>query len=101
MNVSKKRQLVIDYIRTQRIRKRAPIIELLCRNCGRRVDFVSLSEAAKLFELDPEELLNFISANACHFTISPTGDVHICLTTFLSAMRSRSNNFKLIEGELK
>jgi hypothetical protein len=97
MKVSKRPELVIEFVRTQRVRRRAPLHSRICRECGGLSDFVSLFEAAKLFDICEQEILRFTKENACHIN-TETPDVHLCLVTFLEAMKSRTANFKLIEG---
>lgn len=90
--------MVIEFVRTQRVRRRAPLHSLICKECGCRTDFLSLREAAKLFDLCEQEILKFIKDNVCHIHTDDISNVHLCLVTFLTAMRSKASNFKLIEG---
>jgi len=76
-----------------------PLTVLSCDECGGHADFVSLVEAARLFEQPERELLDFVASNACHTVSDPSGVTHICLATFMRAMKARTGNLNLIVGE--
>jgi hypothetical protein len=90
------RELVVELVRTRRWRRKAPVHALLCKECGGRSDFVSLAEAAQVFDIREDQLLGFIESRACHMSTPPSGDVHICLVTLLKAMREQTGNFAML-----
>ncbi len=102
MKIQKQRELIIEFERVQLVRKKAKTHLIFCRNCGREVDFISLREASSLFSTPAENLLQFIQINHSHFENGANGEIYICLVSFLSAMKAKTNisQIKLI-GERK
>lgn len=99
MKIQKQRELIIEFERVQLVRKKARTHLIFCRSCGREVDFVSLREASSLFGTQTENLLQFIKINNCHFETGANGEIYICLISFLTAMKAKTNlsNIKLIK----
>lgn len=102
MKIQKQRELIIEFERVQLVRKKAKTHLVFCRNCGREVDFISLREASSLFSTPAENLLHFVKINHSHFETGANGEIYICLVSFLSAMKAKTNisQVKLI-GERK
>lgn len=100
MKIQKKREIVIEFERVQTVRKKARTHIIFCRNCGHEVDFIALREAAALFMTPVENLLQFIRVSNSHFETAADGEIHICLVSFLTAMKTKTNlsRIKLIGG---
>ena len=98
MKIQKQRELIIEFERVQLVRKKAKTHLIFCRNCGREVDFVSLREASSLFGTHAENLLQFIKINNSHFETDANGEIYVCLISFLTAMKAKTNlsNIKLL-----
>src|SRR6478672_10404933 len=99
MKIQKQRELIIEFERVQLVRKKAKTHLIFCRNCGREVDFVSLREASALFGTQAENLLQFIKINNSHFEAGADGEIYVCLISFLTAMKAKTNlsNIKLLK----
>lgn len=91
MKIQKKREIVIEFERVQLVRKKARTHIIFCRNCGREVDFIAIREAAALFMTPAETLLKFIRVSNSHFETAADGEIYICLVSFLTAMKSKTN----------
>jgi len=100
MKIQKQRELIIEFERVQLVRKKAKTQLVFCRSCGREVDFVSLREASSLFGTPAENLLHFVKINRSHFETGASGEIYICLVSFLGAMQTKTNlsRIKLIGG---
>lgn len=98
MKIQKKREIVIEFERVQLVRRKARTHVIVCRGCGREVDFVCLNEAVALFAAKPENLLQFVRLNNIHFETGADGVILICLVSFLTAMRAKTgiSQIKLI-----
>ncbi len=91
MKVQKKREIVIEFERVQVVRKKAGTHLIFCRNCGREVDFLSIREAAALFTTPADNLLRFVRVSNSHFETAADGEIYICLVSFLTAMKAKTN----------
>ena len=91
MKVQKQRELIIEFERVRIVRKKARTQLLLCRNCGREVDFVALREAALLFTTPTENLLQFIELNHSHFETGANGEIYVCLISFLACLKQNTD----------
>ncbi len=87
MKVQKQRELIIEFERVQVVRKKVKTHLLLCRDCGREVDFIGLREASSLFTTPTENLLQFIKINHSHFETGADGEIYVCLISFLAYMK--------------
>ena len=92
MKASKKRELVVELEHVQTLRRRALTDKGFCTECGGQVDLLSLQDAARLFDANAADLMDFLRANRCHFHNSPDREVYICLAGFLTAMRLHTRN---------
>jgi hypothetical protein len=101
MKIQKKREIVIEFERVQLVRKKALTHVIFCRSCGRAVDFVALREAAALFTTPADNLLKFVRVSNSHFETIADGEIYICLVSFLTAMKAKTNlsRIKLIDEE--
>lgn len=91
MKIQKKREIIIEFERVQLVRKKARTHVIFCRDCGREVDFVALSEAASLFTTQAENLLQFVRITGSHFETNADGEIYICLVSFLINMKAKTN----------
>lgn len=95
----KERELVIEIERVQRIQKRAKTKLRHCGPCKAEADFVSLRDAAELFERKSEELLVFLRRNNCHYREESDGQIEICLSMFLKVIDARVKSSTRLIGE--
>ena len=95
----KERELVIEVERVQRIQKRAKTKIRHCGFCRAETDFVSLRDAAELFERKHDELLLFLRKSNCHYREEENGQIEICLSMFLKAIDDRVNSSTKLIGE--
>ena len=96
MNALIKREVIVEVERVQIIRKRAKSLYMICKECGCKADFVSVDDAALVFETASSDLIAFAAANNCHIKEFISGGVHICLIAFIAAMKRNNSNIKLI-----
>jgi hypothetical protein len=90
MKAGQGREIVIEYERVQRIKKRSSTHLLPCDGCGSISDFVSVSAASSLFDIEVERLNDFISANHCHVQINDLGRSFVCLASLLASMKIKA-----------
>lgn len=90
MKIQKMREIVIEYERVQIIRKRAKTHLVYCEKCRTDADFVSLLEAATLFNTAGEQLLEFIKRTGSHYQTENGSGVFICLNSLLTKMKEKS-----------
>jgi hypothetical protein len=91
MNTGQGREIVIEYERVQRIKKRSSTQLFHCDDCGEVADFVSLTKASSLFDIETERLNSFITANRCHLKHNICGIVFVCLASLLSRMKIQAD----------
>ena len=91
MKIQKQRELVIEFERTQIVRKRAKTHLLFCCECRREIDFISLREASTLFGTNAAQLFQFIKTNFCHYETNAGGEIYICLLPLLDCMKAKTN----------
>ena len=87
----KAREIIIEFERVQVVRRKAKTHSMLCRKCGREVDFVSLREASSLFGTNPTNLFQFVKINFSHYEVDAAGEIYICLLSFLACMKAKTN----------
>lgn len=81
------REIVIEYERVQRIKKRSSTQLFHCDGCGAISDFVSLAKASTLFDVKAGQLTEFIAANRCHVINDSNGKTYVCLASLLGRMK--------------
>jgi hypothetical protein len=91
MNARQGREIVIEYERVQRIKKRSSTHLFHCDGCGAVSDFVSVTNASSLFDVEAERLNRFIAANRCHLRYNDYGKVFVCLASLLSRMKIQAD----------
>src|SRR6476619_2719625 len=90
MEIKKAREIVIEIERIRTTRKRCRTQMLFCPQCDSEADFISLKEAAALFEVDKLQLRAFIDHHLCTGAMAED-EILICLVSFLARMRTRSD----------
>ena len=95
------REVVVELEQVKIIRKRARTTLYRCRGCGRKTDFVTLTCAAELFDVEALALFEFLQTARCHYLIADVGVFYICLTDLVVAMskKVKRGTMKLLEGE--
>jgi hypothetical protein len=96
MNGLIKREVIVEVEKVRILRKRAKTVYMICKECGCKADFVSLDDAALVFETASSDLIAFAAANNCHIQKCIPGGVHLCLIAFIAAMKRNNSNIKLI-----
>ncbi len=87
MNTGQGREIVIEYERVQRIKKRSSTQLFHCDECSAVSDFVSLTKVSSLFDVEAERLTEFIAANRCHVINGSNGKIYVCLASLLARMK--------------
>jgi hypothetical protein len=95
MPVAARRELIVEFERVQIVRRRAKTRMRTCAACGTRTDFITLGQAARLFEMPASDILRFVRENSCHFEMDPAREVHLCLAALMERMRERSCGVRL------
>jgi hypothetical protein len=83
------RELVVEVESVRRVRKRSTTMSLYCKACRTVSEFVSMSDASALFEVQIEQLAEFIETNNCHLKRNANGGVYLCLISFVGHMRGQ------------
>jgi hypothetical protein len=86
MNSVPQKEIVVEIERLQIVRKRAKTHMSFCSGCRANSDFVSIREAASLFDTHETSLVNFVTANNCHSHLE-VAELHICLVSLLAVFR--------------
>lgn len=87
--------LILEVERIQLIRRKCKTFMEFCGQCGQEINFVSLTEAASLFGVQPDNLFKFIHITSCHFTENSNGEILLCINSLLATVRARQNNNSL------
>jgi hypothetical protein len=82
------REIVVEYERIQLIRKRAKTRVGHCPGCGHSSDFVSLDNAAQLFEVERDVLVTFIDRHLSHAHSVNNSETEICIAELLRNARA-------------
>jgi len=90
MEIKKAREIVIEIEKIQTTKKRCRTRILFCPLCVAEADFISLNEAAALFEVDKRQLRSFIDHHLCRDERSES-EILICLVSFLARMRAKTD----------
>lgn len=102
MKIQKIREIVIEYERVQIIRKRAKTHLVYCEQCLTDADFISLTEAATLFNTAGEKLFEFIKRTGSHYQTETGNGIFICLNSLLAEMKKKTGGTgKLITDQEK
>lgn len=100
MSKSCPRRLVVEVERMQLVRRWIYTKFLECKSCGKDVDFVTVGEAAHIFEISTAQLTGFIKSNDCHSN-THTGSRHICLRSLMKSLNKTTgkHEVRLFLGE--
>jgi hypothetical protein len=100
MELSKRREVVLEIECVRTFRKRAVTRLMLCPDCRLETDFLGLAEAARLFDTPVGTLVEFVDSHRCHRASTSDGEVFICLIALLAAMKTKTENpgIRLIGG---
>lgn len=95
--------VVLEIEKIQLFRKKCRAHLRFCRDCQKTTDFISLAEAASLFDVHLPVLYQFIQKNAGHYTSDSTGSIFVCVYSFLVCVNEKTKNskIKMIEGEIQ
>lgn len=101
MNKTRQRRLVVEVERMQMIRKWISTKFFDCGSCGREVDFVTVCEAAQIFEISDAELGSFLKSNDCHSSTYTGSEQHICLRSLMKSLNltTGKHEVRLFLGE--
>ncbi|MBK7706521.1 MAG: hypothetical protein IPN69_01125 [Acidobacteria bacterium] len=91
MKVLKSREIVIEFERVQLIRKRARTQVVRCAECRSEADFVTIGDAAELFNTEADRLTRFVAEHRCHIQTDSMGGVFVCVGSLLAKMRTRAD----------
>jgi hypothetical protein len=96
----KTKDLILEIERVQLIRKKCRTVIEFCEQCQVETNFVTLTEAASLFSVQTNNLLNFIQITACHSAENSAGEFLICVNSLLGNIKTRQNNgsLKMVEA---
>lgn len=84
------REIVIELERIQKVRRKAAVASLFCVVCSMHSDFVSLSDAERLFDLTREELLGRFIRSGVH-TQRTADDERICVNSLFDFINRRGH----------
>ena len=98
MEIKKAREIVIEIERIRTTRKRCRTTIIFCPSCSAEADFISLDEAAALFEVEKGLLRSFIDHHLCCGEQSE-GEIMICLASFLVRMRAKTGSIESVKVE--
>ena len=90
MTVKTTREIVVEIERVRRVRKRCRTHVSFCAECGREVDFISLGDAAELFEVDSGLLDSCILQRLCHNIPSSDKETLLCLPSLLNGIKKKT-----------
>lgn len=95
MKIQKQRVIVIEVERTQVVRKKARTNVTYCPECQGETDFISLCQAASLFNVEAANLFQFIKTHNSHFQPDDDGMIFVCVISLLARMKAFSNSPRL------
>jgi hypothetical protein len=93
MKVKTTREIVIEIERVRTIRKRCSTHVLFCAECNNDADFITLQEAANLFEVELDLLRSFALEYLCHTQLSDKENF-LCLPSLLDRLQKRAGELK-------
>jgi len=66
------------------IKRRDESTHIRCEACGALVQMVSMAEAASITDVNELVIHEQVKARLLHSTVTPEGQVHICLNSLLT-----------------
>ena len=102
LSKQKKRVFVVEIEKRQIIRKTSQSRLVICDMCRAESDFISIRQAASIFNTEETQLFNFISENRSHYKTNDQGEIFLCLNSFIEAINSKTQNPRIkLLGESK
>jgi len=83
------REIVIELEHMQKIRRRTAVVSSFCVHCSEQADFVSLRDAARLFETGQDELEFRFRMNALHMQHLADGADAVCVVSLMEFIERR------------
>ncbi len=87
--------VVLEIERMQLVRRKCRAHPGFCGKCKGEADFIPLTEAASLFEINSARLFRFVQTNDSHYTNDLSGDIFLCVRSFLACVNAKTNGSKL------
>jgi hypothetical protein len=98
----RKRVFVVEIEKKLVIRKTSESHLVICADCRGESDFISLRQAASIFDTDEGRLLNFVNENHGHYKTGRQGEIFLCLNSFIEAINKKTDNSNIrLLGEKK
>ena len=88
-----RREIVVELERVQLIRKRAPTVRIFCQACWRESDFVSTTDAARIFGLRSAEINDFAERGLAH-SVRHSAKTFICAAAIVKHLTRVSRSVK-------
>ncbi|MBL8123961.1 MAG: hypothetical protein KIT61_05870 [Pyrinomonadaceae bacterium] len=92
------REIVIELERVQKIRRRAAVVSAFCFSCLENRAFVSLRDAARLFEIAQDELAATFRTNNMHLQHLPGGEDGVCVISLFDFIERRGHRQDRLSG---
>jgi hypothetical protein len=87
--------VVLEIERVQLVRRKCRAHSGFCEKCERQSDFLSLIEAARLFDINSARLFRFIQANGSHYKFDAKGDIFLCVSSLFACVNAKTDGSKL------
>jgi hypothetical protein len=92
------REIIVEIERVKTIRKRCRTRILFCRECDAETDFITLQEAASLFEVNDSLIKSFVRHHICPSNQNESGML-VCLSSLLAHMQQSATGKKTMIGD--
>lgn len=89
------RIVVLEIERVQLVRRKCRAHTGFCEKCERKADFLSLTGAARLFDINAARLFRFIQANNSHYKFDARGKIFICVRSLFTCVNAKTDGSKL------
>lgn len=86
--------VVFEIERVQLIRRKCRTHPGICEKCG-QTDFITLDEAARLFDINSARLFRFIELNALHYTDDAKSGFIVCINSLIERLFVNKGNSKI------
>lgn len=87
--------VVLEIERVQLVRRKCRAHPGFCEKCEREADFLSLTEAARLFDINSARLFRFIQANSSHYKFDDEGNIFLCVRSLFACVNAKTGGSKL------
>lgn len=95
MPLKSSKMVVLEIERVQLVRRKCRAHSAFCEKCERQADFLSLTEAARLFDINSARLFRFIQANGSHYKSDAKGNIFLCVSSLFACVNAKANSSKL------